>query len=168
MPKDTRKDDHPYQDNSIFPVVLAVAFLIAVAYGAYATTWDSGNTPWVDDRQAYSLPEADSLPVIKEIPTLYSSGTISGQAVIAGRVGELGLWLADSEHPKQTFAILSKRLSEFPLKVGQSVMIQGQVYRSEGLNKISLDEVGGKVIATLEEEKAFIYVEDIKRTDPID
>jgi hypothetical protein len=159
MPKDTHEKGHPYRDKSPLPAVVAVIFLLAMVYGIFSEGWGSNETPRVDDRKAYGLSSRESLPVTNKIPTLYSSSSASGRATVADTVGERGLWLAGEEHQGKTFAILSNRLSDTDLEVGQSVHVEGQVYRCEGLNQISLSELSAQTVANLEEEDTFLYIE---------
>ncbi len=164
MPEDTRRYKPPYSDKSVWPVLVAIAVLLVVAYAVFSDSPDSreqSRTSALDGREVYPLPSAGSLPLITEIPTLYSSEVVSGKAEVADTVGERGLWLADDEHQRRVFAILSESASEFSLKVGQSVQIEGQAYRREGLHKISSGQIDLPALNTLREQKVFIYIESL-------
>lgn len=165
MPEDKIPNEDPYKDTSPLPAIVAVLFLIAAAYGAFSQGQDPVSTPKIDDREVYTLPDPESLPLITEIPTLYESEEVRGRGFIAGKVGNSGLWFSDGSRPRKVFGLLSKKWRSLRLQQGQEVLITGKVYRSEGLHPISLEELDGDAISVLEEVETFIFVEDLRLLD---
>ena len=162
MPEDTIPNEDPYKDKNPLPAIVAVVFLIAAVYGAFAQGQDPVSTPKIDDREVYTLPEPESLPLITEIPTLYESDEVRGRGFVSGKVGDSGLWLSDERHSRQVFGILATKWRTVRLTPGQSVLLIGKVYRSEGLQPISLEELDGDVISVLEQVETFIFIEHLQ------
>ena len=88
-----------------------------------------------------------------------------GRGFVSSKVGDSGLWLSDERHSRQVFGILGKKWRTIPMNPGQSVLLAGKVYRSEGLHPISLEELDSDAIAVLEQVEAFIFIEHLQLLD---